>query len=62
MTGMLYISQVYFFYFFLIIAHLWLVGVLRSWVRFLGLEFSVNGALSLWNGAFSDFLELGLSI
>ena len=33
--------------------------VLRSWIRFLGLGFSVDGALGLWCGAFSVFFGVG---
>ena len=38
------------------------VGVLGSWIWFLGLVFSVDGVLRLWCGVFWVFLGFGLSI
>ena len=38
------------------------VGVLGSWIWFLGLVFSVDGVSRLWCAVFWVFLGLGLSI
>ena len=51
---------IFFFSFLLIYGGLG-VGVLGSWIWFLGLVFSVDGVSRLWCGVFWVFLELGLS-